>query len=694
MDKTNSYLDSDPDAKKNSELDDYVQLHEKAATEFNTRFWQSGEENKRYRKGKHWSKKEEAELDEQDLIAYSLPIAATKINVNVSQQMANRNEWRALGRGREDELNAEIKTSLFKFVDDDNDFENIESDVYADATGTKYGVVKRYTDYSKKAKGRIILKRIPYNQVMWDLNCKDYNIPKFASWMQEYEFFSRQQLKEMYPEKKDFIEGISDSEFRTARDGETLLTNWYRTDRGLQMCKRVVHYQRRFKTVQVKYMSDGTTEVSDPDASEEMNEAPEMNNAGEETGEEPVRQDNMINEQGVMPGMMPEPEKTVLKTIPRIVEYIEAVVFIKDTRQELDRFKLGYDDMEGNFVESDMHCLHPYFNFFDDGDIMSLMDMLKHPQKFLDRVTMQIDRSMSKMIKSSYTIVKQLLEQETIDDWDNISKELVSGGATLLVKDHKALEAINSGIINPELFTMWKMGYQILEDLSGGKNQQGLKESANESGKAVEKRQEAAFMISFLYIDNLRRWKKTLGEGLLENIDEVYGDDRQSTFRVLGDAMSKDVLEILKGKKVYEDGEMPYGFGYINLERLDKPLGETKVDIIVSRAASTPVQKERKFAQLTNWYQMKAANGEQTPPLSLMFPYTDIDPTVKASIMKWEEEQKAEKAAMMQLEKQKLAFQGNMAIADNTVNAAGKLTPPGNPLQADKPEYLRNKFGQ
>lgn len=683
----NTYLDSDPDAKKSSELNDLVQLHEKAATEFNTRFWQSGEENKRYRKGKHWSEKEEAEIDEQDQIAYSLPISATKININVSQQMANRNEWRALGRGREDELNAEIKTSLFKFVDDDNDFENIESDVYADATGTKYGVVKRYTDYSKKAKGRIVLKRIPYNQVMWDLNCKDYNIPKFASWMQEYEFFSRQQLKEMYPDKKEFIEGIPDSEFRTTAGAEVLLTNWYRTERGLQMCKRVIHYQRRFKTVQVHYMSDGSTEVHDP-------ETAEQDNTAEETEQNTNEPDNRVTAPGIEPDKDSKAYRKIVKTIPRIVEYIEAVVFIKDTTQELDRFKLGYDDIEGNFVESDMHCLHPYFNFFDDGDIMSLMDMLKHPQKFLDRVTMQIDKSMSKMIKSSYTIVKSLLEQETIDDWDAISTDLATGGATVLVKSHDALAPINAGIINPELFTMWKMGYQILEDLSGGKNQQGLKESANESGKAVEKRQEAAFMISFLYIDNLRRWKKTLGEGLLENIDEVYGDDKESTFRVLGDAMSKDVLEILKSKNVYEDGEMPYGFGYINLERLDKPLGETKVDIIVSRAASTPVQKERKFAQLTNWYQMKAANGEQTPPLSLMFPYTDIDPTVKASIMKWEEEQKAEKAAMMQLEKDKLAFQGNMAIADKAVNAAKTLVPTKDTAAEQGGEYLRNKFGQ
>ena len=687
MNKTNSYLDSDPDAKKSSELADFVQLHEKAATEFNTRFWTSGEENKRYRKGNHWSAKETEEIESQDLIAYSLPISATKINVNVSQQMANRNEWRALGRGREDELNAEIKTALFKFVDDANDFENVESDVYADATGTKYGVVKRYTDYRKNAKGDIILKRIPYNQVMWDLNCKDYNIPKFASWMEEYEFFSRQQLKEMYPDKAEFLDGVADSEFRITTEGEPLITNWYRTDRGLQMCKRVTHYQRRYRTVNVNYMSDGTIETSD-DNTKKDEETKGIEPVQEERSETPEYNDATDSYNGMPNGPAMQPAVTIVKTIPRIVEYIEAVVFIKDTRQELDRFKLGYDDPEGKFIESDMHCLHPYFNFFDDGDIMCLMDLFKHPQKFLDRLTMQIDKSMSKMIKSSYTIVKALLEQETIDNWDELSLELSTGGANLLVKDHGAIQPINSGNIIPEVFMTWKMVYQVFEDIAGGKNQQGLKESANESGKAVEKRQEAAFMISFLYIDNLRRWKKTLGEGLLENIDEVYGDDKDSTFRILGDAMSKDVLEILKSKQVYEDGEMPYGFGYINLANLEKSLGETKVDIIVSRAASTPLQKEKKFNQLTNWYQMKAANGEQTPPLSLMFPYTDIDPTVKASIMKWEEEQKQEKAAMMDLQRKKMEFEGHMNIAKQSADAAGKLPKPEEP-QAQESPYMK-----
>lgn len=668
----------DKKIKSATDIADLVTLHEKGIIEFHTRYWKSAEENKRFRKGDHWSTEEKDDIADQGLIDYSLPLSASKLNVNISQQMANRNDWRCLGRGREDELNAEIKTALFKYVDDDNDFENLESDVYSDSVTKKYGVIKRYTDYSKTAKGRIVLKRIPYNQVIWDINCKDYNIPKYCNWIQEYEYFTRQQLIEMYPESKEAIEAIPQGNFTTAAGSDQDIVNWYRTERGLQECKRVTHYQRRYKTVYSQHFDDGTTDIYDPDIAE--------NETSKSIGSEENRD---INEKETEPaeGLYKRPDKSelsilpaqpgirgrkLIKRIPRLVEYIEAIVFFKDTRTELDRYKLGREDLEGNFIESDLHCIHPYFSFFDDGEVICLMDYLKQPQKFLDRITMQIDKSMSKMIKSSYTVVKDLLEQETIDDWDNISTDLSTSGAIVLVKQHGALQPINSGVINPELFTMWQFIYKVLEDISGGRNNQGLKETSNESGVAVSQRKEAAYLLSYLYIDNLRRWKKTLGQGLLENIDEVYGDDKTSTFRILGDAMSKDILDILQSKDLYEPGELPYGYGYINLQNLERPLGETNVDIIISRAASSPQQKEMKFQQLMGWYTLQAQAGQPTPPLSLLFPYFDLDPTVKASIMKWEKEQQAKQQEMVNLEKQKLAFQGNMAIAKQATDA-GKV---------------------
>jgi len=688
-------MDEEREKKKGTQISDLVTLHDKAITEFKNKFWISAEENKRYRKGDHWSDEEKAEISSQDLIDYSLPIAETKLTVNISQQMATRSDLRCLGRGPEDEINAEIKTTLLKFVDDDNDFEHKESDCYADGIGKKYGVIKRYTDYSKNAKGRITLNRIPLNQVMWDLNCKDYNVPKYASWMQEMEYISREQLSEIYPNKKDIIDRISDSMWSDNTGSGKDMQDWFRMDRGLQMCKRVIHYQRRYKTIYSQYMSDGSVENIDDSEymnAEYMNETNDTNYKSEENYE--MKKENNLNQDNVkytdqgqtVPLTVDQNNVkytdqeqtvplTVVKKIPRIVEYIEAVVFIKEITEELNRYILGYTDNEGNFIESDMHCLHPYFSFFDDGDVICLMDLLKQPQRFIDRITMQIDRSMSKMIKSSYTVIRNLLEDQTISDWDEISTELTGGGALMFVKDHNAIRPIVSGIINPELFTMWKFIYQVFDDVTGGKNNVGVKETSGESGVAVRERKEAAVLVSYLYVDNLRRWKKTLGEGLMENIDEVYGGDQKSTFRILGDSMSKDVLEILEQQGIYKQSKMPHGYGFMDLSGTDKPLGETKVDIIISRAASTPHLKEQKLAQLMAYYSMKAQNGEKTPPISLFFALMDIDPTVKLPLEKWEKEEESRRQAEMELRKKELEFKGHMAMADQSVKAANVMKP-------------------
>lgn len=607
-------------------LSDLITLHEKALTEFQQKFWDSAEENKRFTSGTHWSDAELKEIEDQELLDYSIPVSETKIAVQISQQMSSRTTWRCLGREPDDELNAEIKTSLMSFVEEYNDFEFVESDIYADGIGKKYGVVKRYTDYTKDAKGKIMLKRIPYNQVMWDLNCKDYNIPKNASWMQEFEYFSRQQMKEMYPEHAETIDRVAEGDTTSSNSSDSSTPmDWVRTERGLQMLKRVIHYQRRYKTIEVE------VPMGDP-------------------------ADN-----GVAGTNVPQ-----MKKIPRIVEYIEMIVFTKDATTVLSRDIVGYQ-ANGELVESDMHILHPYFSFADG---VCLMDYLKKPQKFLDRITMQLDRSVAKMIKSSYTVVQDLLHDDSINDWANISKEMASGGAMIKVKNHDAIRWIESGKVEPELFTMWQMVYKILQDITGGQNAQGLKETASESGVAVQQRREAAMLVSYVYIDNLRRWKKTLGEGVLENIDEVYGNDRKSAFRVLGNTMSKDVQAILEKSGIYRKAQMPHGYGFMMLSGTTKPLGETKTDVIVSGSSNTPQAKDRKLQQMLMYFQMKAQNGEKVPPISLLFPYMDIDPTVKLPIEKWEQEQQAREQEMLELEKQKLKFQGNMAIADQTTKAA------------------------
>lgn len=664
------------DPKKANELSDLKELHVKLAAEFQEKYWKSAAENKRFRKGEHWSAEEESEISDQDLVAYSLALAGSKININISQQMANRQEYRCLGRGKEDEINAEVKTNLLKYITDNNDFDNTESDIYADGIGKKYGVVKRYTDYSNDVKGRIVLKRMPYNQVMWDLNCTDYNIPRYAKFMQEFDYYTREELKEIYPDKKEMIDKIEDAMWE-GKDSSPNVIDWYRLDRGQKLLKIVTHYQRRYKTTYSRVMSDKSVVKSDISLKDEDNTGQNENNY-------------KIIPQSTISGYV-EQKKTVLKEIPRIEEYIEAIVFTETLPEELDRYLLQIEDPQGNAINSQLHCNHPYFSFFDDGDVICLMDYLKQPQKFLDRLTMQIDKSMSKMIKTSYTYMKDLLSQYSIDNWDILSGELVSGGALVEVKDHNAIRAIESGIITPELFTMWQFMYKVLEDLSGGRNNAGLKESANESGVAIEQRKAAAFSLSYLYIDNLQRWKKTLGEGLMENIDEVYGWDKTGTFRILGDALSQEVIELLKEQSLYEGSGMPYGYGYINLEKLQKPLGETKVDIIISRANSTPTQKEQRLNQLMGFYKMKAANGEKTPPLSLMFPFMDIDPTVKASIIKWENQQNEKEASMMDLQRKQLEFKGNMEIAKATVDANKSIKMPEVSEQDQVNPYLRRR---
>lgn len=628
-------------AKKISE---YISLNERLSSEFETD-WNDSRQNARIYRSKHWTEEEENAIKDDGRIPYSISTVEPKFDAILSQQRLNRSEWRLLGRGLEDELQAEVYTQVLKFVDEFNDFQYTESEVYQDALIKRVGIVERLIDTTDNPQGEVMLKKLLFDEVIWDRNCKQFNIPKHANWVQTMDWLTKDELKDIYPDQKELIEKLPED-----YSEQDKYKNWYRDENGQKLVKRVRHFQRRFKPVykHVFMKPDGSHEVV-------------TNDKKDFTMPIQVPMQTMA---GLVPMTQQQPP---LKSLKKNKEYIEVTTFTKDINEELDSYE----------IESKLIPVHPLFCFFDDGDYWSLMDRVKDDVRWSDRLAIQIDYSIGTLLKTSYEIQWDKLHPDDQARWfqldtsagvdKGLAKQLTKGGAVLRrLGDGKIIDPINGGQVAPELFTTWQIIMSIIEDSMGGRNIQGLKETSNESGVAVEKRQEQALALSYMYIDNLRRWKKTLGEGLLEDIKQVYTEER--TVRVIGESLAENVKQALGN--TYQNSNLSNGLGYLRVPPLD---GETKLDLIVDRAEFSPTSKERKFGMLQAYNTLRINAGKAPLPLSITGKYLDIDPSLKQEITQFEQKEDAMQEKNMQLQ-QNLKVVETLGNQLNATNNNGQAT--------------------
>lgn len=409
---------------KDTKINEYAELHARGVEFFSENYWVDAAENARFRRGKHWSKAQEQGHEAQRRIPYSIPLVESKFATIESQQLQTPYDIIAIPRTSEDEINAAIKTALFKYISDVNDLKHLISEWFKDGIVKKYGVLKRFIDNIEGVRGEIRIEKVLYDYVIWDSNCKKFDISRYANWMQEYGYYTRDELKEMYPEKSKVIDGLPEKSNLTdnADKSNNRYTNWYRTDKGQDLIKIVTHYQRRFRKIYIITFNDGSQE-----------ESAENVHINHETL--PLQEQQLIDAQNGA--------RYPVSSSAKPQEYYTVCVFTKDANEELESYE----------VDSARFPFAVFFSNFDDGEIWSLMDLAKNPQKFIDRLISQIDASMGKMIKNSYEISWDMLSKEAQDNWHNISQDLISGGAVIPVRSMHggghAIRPIQSGNLPP-----------------------------------------------------------------------------------------------------------------------------------------------------------------------------------------------------------------------------------------------------
>jgi hypothetical protein len=613
-----------------------VDIWESSRTDFDQDYWVSGDENARFMRAKHWSTSQEDDHTAQGRQSYSIPLLESKMAVIVSQQMQNPYDIIAIGRTEEDEVPAEIKNAIFKYLSDTNELTYVMSEAYQDALVKKYGVVKRYIDYSENVEGDIYIEKVIYKDFMWDRNCKKYNISRYASWCAEQLYMTKQDLKDTYPHLSEKIDALPDAT-KDNKDDNTKI--WYVGKNGLNYVNVIKFYERRYKKYySVTYLSG---KIEDEEKKPDINEM---------TPDEMA----LLSATGA---------DVPVDYIERTKEYLICYLVTKDLDEVLEEKE----------IDSYLMPYHVIFAENDDGDLVSLVDKLKDPQRIVDRYFSQIDASIGKLIKSSYEIGWSQLHPEDQAQWEALQKKLVSGGAILRrMGGQQLVYPIQTDTVPPQLFTTMQIIIDLLGQFAGGNNYQGLQESAGESGKAIIARQQQGFLMAYRYIYNLVRTLRNLGEGLNEDINEVYGNSVERIVEITDNELDELVKKRFEEMNIYKASSMKIGRGYLKVDK-DTMLGKAKSRIIIVEGKYQPSEKERKLKEWFAINKLKIEGGERPYPITLYANELGFSPSVINKMKEFDAKQEQMQQEEMDIKRQQALFQANLMQQQETRKAGEAL---------------------
>ena len=618
---------------------DLVQLHTNILPTFSPS-WERGDENERYIKYQHWSKKQKADI-EKTRQAYSFALIANKINTICALQRNTRTGFRVdAAQDPADDVKAELATIEMKDFERRVSFKYVESETFAQGVGVDYGAVEVYLDSDEDYNTVVMCRPLDYKLVIWDANARDYLL-RDALFIAKRRPRYRKDMREEYGAIVDRI-SVGDA-FSTS---DRLVYNYFinvsksgNTDYDL--ISEVTHYQR-VKRTYFCALFDDYLNLNGKMGSRAVGKYRTRKEAEEKILEMKVPYLSI--------GQRPGASEIIRKVEDKLDKYVFTYVGI-----------LAYEETD---LDADQCPLIVYRAFHLLDDWWTMTDLLKDPQVFLDRLLSQIDYSLGTDVKNAYEInIEALAQNETPESAQR--KITKSGGTVFKRGPERVVYPIESVGAKQEYFQLAAIMQNFVEDLAGGRSFSGLKDQSNESGKAIALKQSQGQLVAELFIDNLMRWKGHVGQVVLDWIGIYQTAER--TVKVAGDSLDEQMKALLIENKVYEQSKNKpgTGFAYINQKgNPDSYLKDARLELVISEGELTEIDADQKLNQLLAYQKI---TGAPLPP-EVVLQFIKMDSSLKNKIREayqaQAQQQQQQVKQVMDMEREKLNIEKAKVLQD------------------------------
>lgn len=537
------------------------------------------------RAGNHWNDDEKFKIESQNRVAYSINLINHKINTILSSQRIRRSVYKVNAiSDPADEYKAHIATLLLREKERRNNLKYLESEIFESGLAVSFGAVEVYPE-EILGSTTVKLRKLDYKNTNWDPNSKSYNLED-ASFISYKTYLRRYEIEKMFSTKLN-------SEALNQNLSLEVMVN-FTGNADFDIIPVTTHYQKANRSIYIVIANDY------------------LNLAG--LNGNPVA-GKFLSKTDAEKKLREIYSKYILENLEK--PYAEVV---ESNEIGVDRYiytpagLLNYEQTPLQKIPVSI-----YRSFFFEGKFWTLSDLLIDPQLFLNRIFMQIDYSFGRDVKNVFQgNINALAESETPQTAQFKAEK--TGGIIWTRTGEDAFRPLKLSGVNPQYFQVAGIMQSFIEDISGGRSFQGLSESSAESGKAILAKQRQGSLTASLFLDNLARWKKDLGEKILENINCYESLNRKLT--LLGDELSAKAIEFLTNSGIANVVE---GSRYLQIN--GDVLGSEGIEInnfdFELTVSETPYSDTEKSETLTNLLEFAKLYPGVIPP-EVMLEYFDI----------------------------------------------------------------------
>lgn len=199
--------------------------------------------------GKQWDKADRALLESQQRPCVEFNRVGVIIDAVSGSEVNNRQEVKYLPRTIQDAPNAEMRTAAAKWVRDNCDAEDEESDAFVDVLVCGLGATQTRMDYEQDREGRIVIERIDPLELAWDPSSRKRNLAD-ARWISRKRKYRVDEIEAKWPEKSDEIKALPGYESEQDQPHITKTRDQYGDDEGSEESEQdvsglfeVTHFQ-------------------------------------------------------------------------------------------------------------------------------------------------------------------------------------------------------------------------------------------------------------------------------------------------------------------------------------------------------------------------------------------------------------------------------------------------------------------
>ena len=627
---------------KNAQLDlhSLLQFHD-AVIPFFEKIWSEGEDNERRWLAESWSDDLKQKHAEQGRQSFSMSLILSKLKTILGVQKQARTSWKVEAMTRDDETKAILATLKLKHVEKMNKWKYLESEIFDAAIGVKFGATETYIDYANYFP-EVRIKKIPYNNLIWDINARSSNVKDDALWMSKVEPMYRHAFEKEY--KTENVIEKSAGSFKGREDISYYVTRNVEGNNDYDIIKVFTHFQKAVRTYYCVVFEDPQAIIGENIIIKDF--------------------DNKKEAQAYLMQL----------NIPYLMQNQDMIGTIeRKERVMLDKYVFTYDTLI-KYEQTDLEFF-PFDVLFAmryEERFISVMDFLKSPQIFIDRLWSQIDYSIGTDLKKIIEVDETALSEHNPPEK---ALKIMSKGGVLFKKGlgRRLIEITEGRGTAPQTFQIAGILQSYLEDMAGGRAFQGMSEGSAESGRAISLKQQAGMMFAINYLDNLSRFKQDLGENILWHYKK-YGSMAE-TLKVQAGELTPEMLQLLEQNSIYAPSQINKKAGYITLNKPENELTflkDAEFELLVTEVPLDETARQTRLSQMLEAEKVDPilvqSPAWRAAKLELLNVDTDIKQKVIEEVQMATQQMQATDRERMNMEKAKIlsSMPESNNVRDNT----------------------------